>query len=121
MIDAFDYRSHFEISGHLVFFLLPPAHTDTCNIEGGLRLAGFNSELAGYVEICKNETWLRLLTDKDQSWTHKNSIVACQQLGYLDALWLFADTTRCVTDICMILNSRLSYGSMGFLHSTFIY
>ena len=52
-----------------------------------MRLADFNSALVGYVEICHNETWTKLLTEVD-SWTHKNSIVVCQQLGYLGALRL---------------------------------
>ena len=52
-----------------------------------MRLVGFNSTLVGYVDVCKNETWMRLLTAMD-SWTHKNSIVVCQQLGHLGALRL---------------------------------
>lgn len=60
-----------------------------------MRLTGFNSTLAGYVEICKNDTWLKLVTGSN-SWTHKDSIVVCQQLGYLGALWLF-DKARYVS------------------------
>ena len=77
-----------------------------------MRLVDFESALAGYVEICKNETWLRLLTDKDQFWTHKNSIVTCRQLGYLDALWLSDKTRYMVTCMCTeacIVPQFLSY------------
>ena len=102
-ICTFKFRSTLFIQVACILYVLninfSISHPDICSIEGGVRLTGFNSTLAGYVEICKNETWLRLLTDTD-SWTHKNSIVVCRQLGYLDALWLF-DKSRYVVDIVL--------------------
>ena len=58
-----------------------------CAVERGVRLVGFSSEQAGKVEVCRGGVWSAVCLGSNQThWSHKNSIVVCQQLGYASAL-----------------------------------
>ena len=58
------------------------------NIQSHLRLVGFNSNLGGYLEICRAGEW-KNVSVVPGDWGRKDSAVVCKELGYLDALAAF--------------------------------
>ncbi|XP_064382565.1 neurotrypsin-like [Halichondria panicea] len=50
-----------------------------------VRLAGFNSSMVGYLEVCRDGGW-RTVTVTSGEWGRKEATVVCKELGFLDAI-----------------------------------
>ena len=48
-----------------------------------VRLAGFNSSMVGYLEVCRDGGWKTVTSGE---WGRKEATVVCKELGFLDAI-----------------------------------
>lgn len=64
-----------------------------CEDTGSLRLVGFETASIGSLEVCEGGVWGSVCASMDGlagSWSRRNSVVACRQLGFEDAVGLRA-------------------------------
>ena len=59
---------------------------EECEPDGLIRLVGFDSARAGVAQVCKDGVWGRVCAGEGYSWSTRNSIVVCRQLGFPDAI-----------------------------------
>ena len=54
-------------------------YTESCSVEGSIRLLGGNSQREGTVEVCQNRVWGTVCDDQ---WGTPDAAVVCRQLGF---------------------------------------